>query len=145
MMLFYWDNIFGLRVVYVWNMGIDFLDFGFLLRISSQSLSGEICREVISFIDYKMYEILDVDVFVIVFIFIVMGISGFCVYILFIVIKKLDMIFFLNIQQLFLKCFERIIRKFKVNFDQVILFFLNYFQYFKYLIIKCQFCILFEI
>lgn len=86
MMLFYWDNIFGLRVVYVWNMGIDLLDFGFLLRISSQSLSGEICREVISFIDYKMYEILDVDVFVIVFIFIVMGISGFCVYILFIVI-----------------------------------------------------------
>lgn len=137
MMLSHWDNILGPRVVHVWNMGTDSLDSGFLSRISSQSLSGEICREVTSFIDHKMYEIPDADVFVTAFIFTAMGISGPCVHTLSIVIKKSDMTFFLNIQQLFLKCFERIIRKFKVNLDQVILFFLNHFRYFKHSIIKC--------
>lgn len=46
MMLSHWDNILGPRVVHVWNMGTSSLDSGFLSRISSQSLSGEICREV---------------------------------------------------------------------------------------------------
>lgn len=120
MMLSHWDNILGPRVVHVWNMGTSSLDSGFLSRISSQSLSGEICREVTSFIDHKLYEIPDADVFVTAFIFTAMGISGPCVHALSIVIQKSDMTFFLNIQQLFLKCFERIIRKFKVNLDQVI-------------------------
>lgn len=119
MMLSHWDNILGPRVVHVWNMGTGSLDSGFLSRISSQSLSGEICREVTSFIDHKLYEIPDADIFVTAFIFTAMGISGPCVHALSIVIQKSDMTFFLNIQQLFLKCFERIIRKFKVNLDQV--------------------------
>lgn len=122
-MLSHWDNILGPRVVHVWNMGTSSLDSGFLSRISSQSLSGEICREVTSFIDHKLYEIPDADVFVTAFIFTAMGISGPCVHALSIVIQKSDMTFFLNIQQLFLKCFERIIRKFKVNLDQVIYLF----------------------
>lgn len=138
MMLSHWDNILGPRVVHVWNMGTGSLDSGFLSRISSQSLSGEICREVTSFIDHKLYEIPDADVFVTAFIFTAMGISGPCVHALSIVIQKSDMTFFLNIQQLFLKCFERIIRKFKVNLDQVIYSFLLFYAY-----DKC--CISFEI
>lgn len=137
-MLSHWDNILGPRVVHVWNMGTSSLDSGFLSRISSQSLSGEICREVTSFIDHKLYEIPDADVFVTAFIFTAMGISGPCVHALSIVIQKSDMTFFLNIQQLFLKCFERIIRKFKVNLDQVIYSFLLFYAY-----DKC--CISFEI
>lgn len=137
-MLSHWDNILGPRVVHVWNMGTGSLDSGFLSRISSQSLSGEICREVTSFIDHKLYEIPDADVFVTAFIFTAMGISGPCVHALSIVIQKSDMTFFLNIQQLFLKCFERIIRKFKVNLDQVIYSFLLFYAY-----DKC--CISFEI
>lgn len=120
MMLSHWDNILGPRVVHFWNMGTSEFDTSFLSRISSQSLSGEICREVTSFIDHKLYEISDADVFVTAFIFTAMGISGPCVHALSIVIQKSDMTFFLNIQHLFLKCFERIIRKFKVNLSQVI-------------------------
>nr|XP_022313526.1 guanine nucleotide exchange C9orf72-like [Crassostrea virginica]XP_022313527.1 guanine nucleotide exchange C9orf72-like [Crassostrea virginica]XP_022313528.1 guanine nucleotide exchange C9orf72-like [Crassostrea virginica] len=119
MMLSHWDNILGPRVVHFWNMGTSEFDTSFLSRISSQSLSGEICREVTSFIDHKLYEISDADVFVTAFIFTAMGISGPCVHALSIVIQKSDMTFFLNIQHLFLKCFERIIRKFKVNLSQV--------------------------
>jgi hypothetical protein len=120
MMLSHWDNILGPRVVHVWNMGSSSLDMTLLSRISSQSLSGEICREVTNFVDHKMYEIPESDVFVTAFIFSALGISGPCVHALSIVIHKSDMVFFLNTQQLFQKCFERIIGKFKVILSQVL-------------------------
>lgn len=120
MMLSHWDNILGPRVVHVWNMGTTSLDMILLSRISSQSLSGEICREVTNFVDHKLYEIPDADVFVTAFIFSALGISGPCLHALSIVIQKADMMFYLNTQQLFQKCFERIIGKFKVILSQVL-------------------------
>ncbi|XP_061182176.1 guanine nucleotide exchange factor C9orf72-like [Saccostrea echinata] len=119
MVLSHWDNILGPRVVHVWNMGSGSLDLSLLSRISSQGLSGEICRDVTSFIDHKLYEIQDADVFVTAFIFSALGITGPCVHALSIVIQKADMMFYLNIQQLFQKCFERIVGKFKVILSQV--------------------------
>lgn len=116
MLLCHWDNILGPRIIHLWTIsGRMSYPVSTLMQICSQSLSGEICRDVYnSFIDFKFYDIPEKQVIVPAFIFTANKAGGPGVHSLSLIIPKSNLTLYLQIHQLLQRCFERIVGKLRI-------------------------------
>lgn len=121
MLLCHWDNILGPRIIHLWTIsGRVSYPVSTLTQICSQSLSGEICRDVFnSFIDFKFYDIPERQVIVPAFIFTANKAGGPGVHSLSLIIPKSNLSLYLQIHQLLQRCFERIVGKLRIIMNKV--------------------------
>ncbi|KAK3089158.1 hypothetical protein FSP39_001337 [Pinctada imbricata] len=114
--LSHWDNILGPRVIHVWNMsGNPVLHSATLNHITSQTLSGEICRDVYNnYIDFKFYDLAKDDIIVAAFIFTATGKNGAGVHALSVVIPKSQLQSYLTLHTLFTRCFQRAVGRLRI-------------------------------
>lgn len=115
-LLSHWDNILGPRIDHMWSIpNKPHYSNTVLNKICSQSISGEICREWDnSSIDYKFLPNSEDGVIIPVFVFTANTISGPAVHSLSLIILKTDLVIFLQLQQLVIRCMERLVGKLRI-------------------------------
>ncbi|XP_064606333.1 guanine nucleotide exchange factor C9orf72-like isoform X2 [Liolophura sinensis] len=112
----YWDNILGPRIQHTWYASNHQpLHNSTLLHICSQTLNGEICRDVAtSHVDYKFYTMPDKDIVVAGFIFSAKNVYGLGVHSLALVIPHKEMSRYLEKHELIHRWIFRLTGKLKV-------------------------------
>ena len=106
--LSHWDNILGPKVMHVWNLVPDSVQHSATLnQVTSQTLSGEICRDVYnSNIDFKFYDLPSSGIFVAAFVFTATGVGGPGVHALSVLFPKCHLQFYLKIHTVFRTVFS---------------------------------------
>lgn len=121
----HWDNILGPRLEHVWYISdhpqphINILRF-----ITTQILSGEICREVeTSSIGFKFFDIPDKGVVIPSFVFSAQRGPDLGLHALALVIPNTNLSVFLQVSCIMQSWFNRMISRFRVLLNKVILYF----------------------
>lgn len=117
----YWDNILGPRIQHTWYASNhNHLHNSTLLHICSQTLNGEICRDVAaSHVDYKFYTMPDKDIVVAGFIFSAKSLYGLGVHSLALVVPHSEMSRYLEKHELIHRWIFRLTGKLKVLLNKV--------------------------
>lgn len=117
----HWDNILGPRLEHVWYINDRPQPHLNILRfISSQVLSGEICRELkTSRIDFKFFDIPDKGVVIPSFVFSAKRGMDLGLHALALVIPNSELSIFLQVNNILQSWFNRIISRFRVLLEKV--------------------------
>ena len=117
----HWDNILGPRLEHVWYVNDRPQPHLNILRfITSQVLSGEICRELnTSRIDFKFFDIPDKGIVIPSFVFSAQKGSDLELHALALVIPNSELSVFLQVSTIVQPWFNRIISKFRVLLEKV--------------------------
>ncbi|GFN94542.1 protein c9orf72-like isoform x2 [Plakobranchus ocellatus] len=111
-----WDNILGPRLEHVWYVrGRPQPHTNILRYVTTQALSGEICRDVYSNqIDFKFFDIPDKGIIIPTFVFSAQGIKGLSLKALALVIPNSELPLYLHQDDLIQAWFMRIVAKLRV-------------------------------
>ncbi|KAK7488495.1 hypothetical protein BaRGS_00020280 [Batillaria attramentaria] len=112
----HWDNILGPRLEHVWYISDRPQPHVNILRfITSQVLSGEICRELdTSHVDFKFFDIPDKGVVIPSFVFSALRGTDLSLHALALIIPNSELSVFLQVNDIVQSWFNRIIAKFRV-------------------------------
>ncbi|RUS72347.1 hypothetical protein EGW08_019883, partial [Elysia chlorotica] len=111
-----WDNILGPRLEHVWYVrGRPQPHTNILRYVTTQALSGEICRDVYSNqIDFKFFDIPDKGIIIPTFVFSAQGLKGLALKALALVIPNSELPLYLHQDELIQAWFTRIVAKLRV-------------------------------
>ena len=117
----HWDNILGPRLEHVWYVSDRPQPHRNILRfITTQVLSGEICRELnTSRIDFKFFDIPDKGIVIPSFVFSAWKGVDLGLHALALVIPNSELPLFLQVHAIVQSWFNRIISKFRVLLEKV--------------------------
>lgn len=111
-----WDNILGPRLEHVWYVrGRPQPHTNILRYVTTQALSGEICRDVLSNqVDFKFFDIPDKGIIIPTFVFSAQGSRGLALKALALVIPNSELPLYLHQDELIQAWFTRIVAKLRV-------------------------------
>ena len=117
-----WDNILGPKLRHLWEVGAKdgLLTHRNLLYIASHTLSGEICRDLLSStIDFKFYALQEREVVLTAFIFGTLGVGDLAVHSLCVILPHDQLSRYLHWQPLCVRYIHRAIPKLRVLLEKV--------------------------